>query len=95
MLPRGSNDGVPTSSSAAISPSTRHWRVFRNAFHEAGKQRLKSFDGASGVAAGVPCAWVTGDSVYGADYALLHCIEQYRRGYVMAATSAQRLGSAC
>jgi SRSO17 transposase len=43
-------------------------------------------------AAGVPCAWVVGDSVYGADYALRRCIEQHGRGYVMMVTSAQRLG---
>jgi SRSO17 transposase len=44
------------------------------------------------LAAGVPCAWVTGDSVYGADSALRRLIEQHGRGYVMAVTSAQRLG---
>jgi SRSO17 transposase len=43
-------------------------------------------------AAGVPCAWVTGDSVYGADYELRRLIEQHGCGYVMAVTSAQRLG---
>jgi SRSO17 transposase len=43
-------------------------------------------------AAGVPCAWVTGDSVYGADHALRRVIEASGRGYVMAVTSAQRLG---
>jgi SRSO17 transposase len=43
-------------------------------------------------AAGVPCAWVVGDSVYGADYALRRGIEQHGRGYVMTVTSAQRLG---
>jgi len=43
-------------------------------------------------AAGVPCAWVVGDSVYGADYALRRVIEQHGRGYVMTVTSAQRLG---
>jgi SRSO17 transposase len=43
-------------------------------------------------AAGVPCAWVTGDSVYGADHALRRAIEKSRRGCVMAVTSAQRLG---
>jgi len=43
-------------------------------------------------AAGVPCAWVVGDSVYGADYELRRCIEQHGRGYVMTVTSAQRLG---
>ena len=31
-------------------------------------------------AAGVPCAWVVGDSVYGADYGLHRCIEQHGRG---------------
>jgi SRSO17 transposase len=43
-------------------------------------------------ATGVPCAWVVGDSVYGADHALRHCIEQHGRGYVLTVTSAQRLG---
>jgi SRSO17 transposase len=43
-------------------------------------------------AAGVPCAWVVGDSVYGADYSLRHFIERRGRGYVLAVTSAQRLG---
>jgi SRSO17 transposase len=43
-------------------------------------------------AAGVPCAWVTGDSVYGADSALRRAIETSGRGYVLAVTSAQHLG---
>jgi SRSO17 transposase len=43
-------------------------------------------------AADVPCRWVTGDSVYGADYALRRCIECSGRGYVLAVTSRQRLG---
>jgi SRSO17 transposase len=43
-------------------------------------------------AADVPCAWVTGDSVYGADSALRRFIETKRRGYVLAVTSGQRLG---
>jgi SRSO17 transposase len=42
--------------------------------------------------AGVPCAWVAGDSVYGADYALRRTIETSGRGYVLAVTSAQHLG---
>jgi SRSO17 transposase len=42
--------------------------------------------------AGVPCAWVTGDSVYGADHALRRKIEDAGRGYVLAVTSAQHLG---
>src|ERR687883_1185107 len=36
--------------------------------------------------AGVPCAWVAGDSVYGADRALRRAIEARRRGYVPAGT---------
>jgi SRSO17 transposase len=44
--------------------------------------------------AGVPCAWVAGDSVYGADRALRRAIEARRRGYVLAVTSGQRLGFA-
>jgi SRSO17 transposase len=47
---------------------------------------------ARAFAAGVPCRWVTGDSVYGADYALRRCIEEGGRGYVLAVTSRQRLG---
>jgi SRSO17 transposase len=43
-------------------------------------------------AADVPCAFVVGDSVYGADYALRRAIEKSGHGYVMAVTSAQRLG---
>jgi SRSO17 transposase len=42
--------------------------------------------------AGVPCAWVTADSVYGSDHALRRSIERRGRGYVLAVTSAQRLG---
>jgi SRSO17 transposase len=43
-------------------------------------------------AAGVPCAWVVGDSVYGADYRLRRLIERHERGYVLTVTSAQHLG---
>jgi SRSO17 transposase len=42
--------------------------------------------------AGVPFAWVTGDSVYGADHRLRRLLERQGRGYVLAVTSAQRLG---
>src|SRR3954468_2793969 len=47
---------------------------------------------ARAFAAGVPCRWVTGDSIYGADYALRRSIEKSGRGYVLAMTSRQRLG---
>ena len=43
--------------------------------------------------AGVPFAWVTGDSVYGADHAIRRWAERHRRGYVLAVTSGQRLGA--
>jgi SRSO17 transposase len=43
-------------------------------------------------AADVPCRWVTGDSIYGTDYALRRSIEKSGRGYVLAVTRAQRLG---
>jgi SRSO17 transposase len=46
---------------------------------------------ARAFAAGVPCAWVTADSIYGADYGLRRFIERHGRGYVLAVTSAQRL----
>jgi len=42
--------------------------------------------------AGVPCAWIVGDSVYGSDCALRRFIERRGRGYVLAVTGAQRLG---
>ncbi|AWK84947.1 IS701 family transposase [Azospirillum thermophilum] len=42
------------------------------------------------VAAGVPCAWVTADSVYGGDYALRLWLERQPLGYVLAVTSKQR-----
>src|SRR5215217_1200704 len=43
---------------------------------------------AHAFAAGVPCAWVTADSVYGADYGLRRFIERHGHGYVRAVTSA-------
>jgi SRSO17 transposase len=42
--------------------------------------------------AGVPFAWVTGDSVYGADHRLRRRLEARQRGDVPAVTSGQRLG---
>jgi SRSO17 transposase len=42
--------------------------------------------------AGVPCAWVVGDCLYGADHQTRRLIEAHGRGYVLAVTSAQRLG---
>jgi SRSO17 transposase len=47
---------------------------------------------ARAFAAGVPCRWVTADSVYGADYALRRSIERNGRGYVLAVARTQRLG---
>jgi SRSO17 transposase len=44
------------------------------------------------VAHGVPCAWVVGDSVDGADDRLRQVIERHGRGSVLTVTSAQRLG---
>jgi SRSO17 transposase len=40
----------------------------------------------------VPFAWVTGDSVYGADHRIRRRLEARQRGYVLAVTSGQRLG---
>jgi SRSO17 transposase len=37
-------------------------------------------------------AWITGDSVYGADHAIRRWAERHRRGYVLAVTSGQHLG---
>jgi SRSO17 transposase len=44
------------------------------------------------LAAGLPFAWVTGDSVYGADHRIRRRLEAQQRGYVLAVTSGQRLG---
>jgi len=41
--------------------------------------------------AGVPCAWVAGDSVYGADSTIRRELERRRVGYVLTVTSGQRL----
>jgi SRSO17 transposase len=43
-------------------------------------------------AAGVPCAWVVGDSVYGRDHRLRRSLVQHGRGYVPEVSRAQRLG---
>jgi SRSO17 transposase len=40
-------------------------------------------------AAEVPCAWVTGDCVYGSDHRLRRLIEDHGRGYVLAVRSNQ------
>jgi SRSO17 transposase len=45
-------------------------------------------------AAGLPFAWVTADSVYGADHTLRRWLQEQRLGYVLAVTKAQRLGLA-
>ena len=45
-------------------------------------------------AAGLPFAWVTADSVYGADHALRRWLQEQGLGYVLAVTRAQRLGFA-
>src|SRR5438270_1264567 len=42
--------------------------------------------------ADVPFAWITGDSVYGADHAIRRWAERHRRGYVLAVTSNHYLG---
>ena len=42
--------------------------------------------------AGVPCTWVVSDSLYGADSQTRRLIEAHGHGYVLAVTSAQRLG---
>ena len=42
--------------------------------------------------AGIPFAWITGDSVYGADHKIRRWAERHRRGYVLAVTSKHHLG---
>jgi SRSO17 transposase len=42
--------------------------------------------------AGIAFAWITGDSVYGADHQIRRWAERHRRGYVLAVTSKQYLG---
>ena len=41
--------------------------------------------------AGVPCAWVTGDSVYGSSHALRECLQTRRQAYVLAVANDERL----
>ena len=43
-------------------------------------------------AAGVPCAWVVGDSIYGRDHRLRRSIVQQGRGYVLEVSRDQQLG---
>ena len=43
-------------------------------------------------AAGVPFAWVTADSVYGADHALRRWLQEHRLGYVLAVTKSAAAG---
>ena len=42
--------------------------------------------------AGIAFAWITGDSVYGADHRIRRWAERHRRGDVLAVTSKQSLG---
>ena len=42
--------------------------------------------------AGIAFAWITGDSVYGADHRIRRWAERHRRGYVLAVTSKQYRG---
>lgn len=48
---------------------------------------------AAALDAGVPCAWVAADSVYGADSALRRWLEARPLGYVLAVTSGQQLAA--
>lgn len=43
------------------------------------------------LAAGVPCCWVTADSVYGSDSQFRRLLERHHLSYVVAVTSNQRL----
>src|ERR671933_501880 len=43
-------------------------------------------------AAGVPCAWVVADSVYGRDHRLRRSLMQHGRGYVLEVSRGQQLG---
>ena len=40
---------------------------------------------------GVPCAWVTGDSVYGSSQGLRECLQTRRQAYVLAIANDERL----
>jgi SRSO17 transposase len=40
----------------------------------------------------VSFAWISGDSVYGADHRIRRWAEQHRRGYGLAVTSSHSLG---
>jgi SRSO17 transposase len=76
----------------ADDPARRHEAGVPEAVAFATKPTLGREMLARVFAAGLPCAWVTGDSVYGAAHALRRTIETSGRGYVLTVTSAQRLG---
>lgn len=59
------------------------------AFATKPKQALRMLERA--LDAGVPCAWVAGDSVYGGDSAIRRELERRRIGYVLTVTSGQPL----
>jgi SRSO17 transposase len=63
-----------------------------NEFSLATKPKLGQAMLKRAFAAGVPCRWVVSDSLYGVDSQTRHLIEAHGRGYVLAVTSAQRLG---
>ena len=76
---------------AELAAAREHYT--RSGLHEDETVRSIVLTGSrQAFAAGVPCAWVTGDSVYGADHALRRTIETSGRGYVLAVTSAHHLG---
>ncbi len=50
---------------------------------------------ARAFAAGVPCAWVTGDSVYGGDLGLRRWLERERRPYVLSVAKDERVCPDC
>jgi SRSO17 transposase len=43
------------------------------------------------LAAGVPCGWVTGDSIYGGDRKLRVCLEQHQQPFVLAIAANEPL----
>ncbi len=67
----------------------RAWVPEEVAFATKPKQGLTMLKRA--LDAGVPCAWVAGDSVYGTDSAIRRELERRRVGYVLTVTSSQKL----
>ena len=59
--------------------------------HFATKPQLARQMIARALAAGVPCGWVTGDSVYGSDWRMRAWLAEQQLSYVLGVTAPYRI----